>query len=123
MDDQVLITACLPGLPHAAYRLYALLAGVAHQRNARHAYFPVTLTGLQRIHPGTSGRAVASRTLVKQITELRKFNLIDVRAALDPNRPDLPVLVKVLGPDSDSWKAADGSALTLGELSAVAETQ
>lgn len=123
MDDGLLTVACLPNLPHGAFRLYAILDGVARQRKARDAYFPVTLTGLQRIHPGTSGKLAAIVTIAKQLSELRQHTLIDIRASIDRENPSLPILVKVLYPQSLTWVANDGSELAVADVKRVIEVQ
>jgi hypothetical protein len=129
MDDELLAVACMPGLSHGSFRLYAILAGVARQRGARDAYFPVTLTGLKKIHPGTAERVAGDMTIIKQVAELRQRNLLTTgsvalerQASLHRNKPDTPILVKLHYPNSSqSWEATDGSRLNVSTVQQVVE--
>lgn len=96
--DPVLAAACMPGLSHGAFRLYAILAGAAPQRKAEDGYFPVTLKGLLKLHPGIGGREAGPTTVIKQAAELTRHDLIAMASSLHRNSPELPVLVKVLEP-------------------------
>jgi hypothetical protein len=86
----------MPGLSHGAFRLYVILAGAAAQRSAEGDYFPVTLKGLLRLHPGIAGRCAGTTTVLKQMAELQRRGLILMDSALHRNEPELPVRVKVL---------------------------
>ncbi|MFE0472526.1 hypothetical protein ACFW2V_13020 [Streptomyces sp. NPDC058947] len=124
--DELLMVACTPGLSHGAFRLYLILAIAAHKEGSRDRFFPITLNGIQRVHPGTSGKPVGVSTIFKQIAELRAMDLLDMRAALHRNEPDLPVLVKVLYPRAGAtwkgrkssllWEATDGSWLNVASV-------
>ncbi|MCP9209727.1 hypothetical protein [Streptomyces cucumeris] len=124
MVDEITSVACLPGLSHGAFRLYAILAGVARQKDAQDSYFPVTLTGLQKVHPGTSGKCVGYVTILNQISELRRRDLLEIRASLNRNKPGLPVLVRVLYRNpSTCWIATDGSSLTASDVESLIDVQ
>lgn len=97
-NGRVLAAACLRGLSHSAFRLYYLLDVAARQRDAVDAYFQVTLKGLLEVHPGVAGRRAGSATVLKQLNELRRRNLIDLLSMPQRNKPGAPVLVKVLEP-------------------------
>lgn len=96
--DHVLSAALVQDLPHAAFRLYVILEGAARQANAKDEYFPVTLEGLMRLHPGVAGRPAGSTTIIKQIAVLRNLGLLETRAAIHRTEPRKPVLVKVTKP-------------------------
>jgi hypothetical protein len=128
--NELLTVACTPGLSHGSFRLYVILAAVANRRKSWDRFFPVTLNGLQKVHPGTTGKAAGITTIFKQITELKAQGLIDMRASLHRSEPDLPVLVKVLYPRPGgtwsgsrgsrlSWEATDGSWLTTSDVGEV----
>lgn len=128
---QLLAVACMPGLSHGAFRLYALLAGVAQQKGLHDTYFPITLTGLAKIHPGTAGKPAGFTTIVKQFTELRGRGLVEsgnvalsLQTNLQQNHPNVPILVRILHPDpARSWKATDGSRLKVADLGEVIKLQ
>lgn len=94
----MLAVACMPGLSHGAFRLYVILAGAARQQGAEDDYFPVTLKGLLAVHPGIAGRSAGATTVLKQVAELRRHELVAMRPALHRNEPELPVLMRVLYP-------------------------
>lgn len=93
--DRVLAAAMTSDISHGAFRLYAILEGASRQANAADEYFPVTLEGLRDVHPGTAGRPVGATTVIKQVAELRKHQLIDTRAAIHRTEPRKPVLVRI----------------------------
>lgn len=94
------LTAALTrGISHGAFRLYVILDGAARQAKMEDEYFPVTLDGLMKLHPGIAGRNAGATTIIKQIATLRNAGLLDVRAAIHRNEPCQPVLVKVIEPD------------------------
>lgn len=95
----VLTAALMPNIPHGAFRLYVILDGAAKQANAEGEYFPVTLEGLIRLHPGIAGRSAGATTIIKQVAALRGAGLLDVRAAIHRNEPRQPVLMKVMKPE------------------------
>lgn len=130
--DELLTVACTPGLSHSVFRLYVVLAAVSRKRGAQGKFFPITLTGLQKIHPGTSGKVAGFTTMMKQVAELRSLGLLDMRATLHRNEPDLPVLMKVLPPAAGEtwcalegsqlgWTTTDGSRLTASDVGRVSE--
>jgi hypothetical protein len=132
--DELLTVACTPGLSHGSFRLYVILAAVARKRGSRGKFFPVTLNGLQRVHPGTAGKEAGVTTIFKQINELKMEGLLHMRATLYRSEPDLPVLVKVLYPKASNagagsktsqltWEATDGSRLTASDVGRVIEMQ
>lgn len=124
MDDEFLAVACMPGLPHGAFRLWVILAEVAKRKGAPDEYFAVTLSGLKKIHPGTAQREAGVITVFKQLAELRKRELITTRGALRRDEPSLPVLVKVLYPGpSCTWTANDGSEMKAGAVEAAVGRQ
>lgn len=94
----VLTAALMPNIPHGAFRLYVILDGAAKQANAEDEYFPVTLEGLIRLHPGIAGRSAGATTIIKQVAALRGAGLLNVRAAIHRNEPRQPVLMKVMKP-------------------------
>lgn len=96
--DRVLAAALMPGLPHGAFRLYAILDAASHEANAENEYFPVTLEGLMALHPGIAGRGAGATTVIKQVAALRRHNLLETRAAIHRTEPRMPVLVRVLAP-------------------------
>lgn len=124
MDEELLIVACMPGLSHGAFRLYAILAGVARQQKSRDDYFPVTLTGLQKVHPGTAEKSAGGATIIKQVDELRRRKLLatgsvalETQTRLHRDKPGTPILVKLLYPDPAlPWTANDGSQLQVGDM-------
>lgn len=123
MDDDILLVACTPGLSHSAFRLYVILFGVEGQRGARGTFFPITLKGLKRVHPGIGEREAGITTIIKQFSELRRHGLVELRAALHKNQPDLPVLVKVVRPENRAWRSTDGSVLQLKDVQLIAGMQ
>lgn len=123
MDDDILSVACAPGLSNSAFRLYVILLGVERQKEAHGIFFPITLTGLKKVHPGTAERGAGITTIIKQVAELRRRGLLELRAALHRNQPDLPVLVKVLRPASRAWKSTDGSVLQVKDVELVVGMQ
>ncbi len=96
--DRVLAAALTPNLPHGAFRLYAILDAASREADAVDEYFPVTLEGLMRLHPGIAGRNAGATTIIKQIAALRGAGLLDTRAAMHRNEPTMPVLVKLFAP-------------------------
>lgn len=123
MDDELLAVACMPGLSHGACRLYLILAGASRRAGERGAFFPVTLAGLARIHPGTADKRAGLSTIIKQVAELRRKKLIEMRSALHRNQPTLPVFMKVLYPEALRWRAADGSDVAPGDIPSVVGQQ
>jgi len=134
MDDELLTVACMPGLSHGSFRLYAILRGVEEQlvratqdqvvKGSRGNYFPVTLSGLRRLHPGTAKKVAGYTTLIKQVAELRAFDLLETRAAMPRNEPDLPVLVKLLRPKKPhAWISADGNSVKVADVHRLVELQ
>jgi hypothetical protein len=93
--DRVLAVAITSEISHGAFRLYVILVGAAQDAGAGDEYFPVTLTGLIDLHPGIGGRKAGATTVIKQIAELRRGELIDTRAAIHRSEPRKPVLVRV----------------------------
>lgn len=133
--EQLLIVACTSDLSHGAFRLYALLAGVASKRGIRDDYLSVSLAGLQKIHPGTSGKIAGLTTLIKQATELKRFGLLEMREPLHRNAPSRPIQVKALPPrplpgqawhftegGQLAWCATDGSPLTVSDVERAIES-
>ena len=98
--NRVTAAALSPGLPHGAFRLYAILDAASREAKAQDDYFPVTLKGLMALHPGIAGREAGATTVIKQVDALRKQGLLDIRAAIHRTEPRMPVLVKVLDPKS-----------------------
>lgn len=123
MDDELLAVACMPGLSHGACRLYLILAGASLKAGAQDAFFPVTLAGLARIHPGTADKRAGLSTIIKQVAELRQRRLVEMRSALHRNQPTLPVFMKILYPGVFKWRAADGSDVALGDIPSVVGQQ
>jgi hypothetical protein len=93
--DRVFTVAITSEISHGAFRLYAIIVKAAQDADAGDEYFPVTLTGLMDLHPGIGGRKAGATTVIKQIAELRKSELIDTRAAIHRSEPRKPVLVRV----------------------------
>lgn len=89
------------GLTHGAARLYAILRLAARSLDAEGAYFSVTLAGLSRLQPGLAGKPIGATTLLKQMQELRKAGLVDLRGALPRHEPHVPAVLKVLSPPSE----------------------
>jgi len=104
--DRILNAACTPGLPHGAFRLYAILSATAQAKDSVDAYFTVTLAGLMELHPGVGGQSVGVTTLLKQAQELRRLGLLEIRGALHRNDTRVPVVVRVLPPQSPTPDAA-----------------
>lgn len=104
--EQLAAVAATRGLSHGAFRLYALLKGIAVQTGAEHEYFPVTLEGLTVLHPGIAGRDVGATTVVKQVAALRHAGLLETRAAIHRTEPRKPVLMRVLDPDVEQMDLA-----------------
>lgn len=97
-NDRVTAAALTPGIPHGAFRLYAILDAASREARAEDEYFPVTLEGLTRLHPGIAGRNAGATTIIKQVAALRRHGLLDTRAAIHRNEPKMPVLVKLFAP-------------------------
>lgn len=112
--DRVTTAACMPGLSHGAFRLYAILAGAARQKDSEDGYFTVTLKGLLDLHPGIAGRSVGVSTVLRQVTELQRAKLINTRSTLSRGEPELPVLVRVLEPIGSETQQRDVSAVIEG---------
>lgn len=125
MDDELLAVACTPGISHAAFRLYAILLGVERRKGARGNYFPVTLLGLQKLHPGTSEKVAGFTTIIKQVAELRQHKLVVTRAAMPRNEPNLPILLKVqhVDPEQYRWRTTSGPWASLDEVPTMIEMQ
>jgi hypothetical protein len=104
--DRVLAAALTPGISHGAFRLYVILEGAARQADAEGEYFPVTLEGLMKLHPGIAGRNAGATTIIKQIATLRSQGFLEMRAAIHRNEPREPVLVKILAASTVSTRVA-----------------
>lgn len=104
--ERVLAAALTQGLSHGAFRLYVILDGASREAGVENEYFPVTLEGLMRLHPGTGGREVGATTVIKQVSALRKIGLLDIRAAIHRTEPRKPVLVKVVDPPKGPTRVA-----------------
>jgi len=96
--DRALAAAVMPGLSHGAFRLYVILDAASREADAEGKFFPVTLEGLMRLHPGIAGRSAGATTVIKQVETLRRKGLLETRAAIHRNEPRIPVLVKVVDP-------------------------
>lgn len=96
--DRVMAAALSQGLSHGAFRLYVILDGASREAGVEDEYFPVTLEGLMRLHPGIAGRNAGATTIIKQVASLRRIGLLDTRAAIHRTEPRKPVLVKVMDP-------------------------
>lgn len=115
---ELMSLACMPGLSHASFRLFVILLGVEAQKGAQGNYFPVTLLGLQRVHPGIAEKVAGFSTITKQVMELRSHGLLDIRASMPRNEPNLPILVRLRrrDPGLDGWTATDGTKITAGDV-------
>lgn len=102
--DRIFVAALSPGLSHGAFRLYVILDGASREAGVEDEYFPVTLEGLLKLHPGTAGHTPGATTVIKQIAALRWAGLLDTRAAIHRTEPRKPVLVKVLDPAAPTGK-------------------
>jgi len=97
-NDRVLAAACMADLPHAMFRLYAILSSASEASETHGDYFPVTLRGLLELHPGVGGKPIGTTTLLKQTNELKRQGLIDMSGTLHRNAPHIPVMIRVLEP-------------------------
>lgn len=116
-SGHTLLTACLPGLTHGAFRLYVILDEVSARTESE--WFQVTLHGLQTVHPGSTGKVAGVSTIARQLGELRAQSLLDARHLFDKSRPDVPVLVRVLRPCPGTWRATDGTIVRLDEIERI----
>lgn len=118
MDNELLAVACMPGLSHGSFRLYTILMEVERGQEVRGKFFPVTLLGLQKVHPGTSGKVAGFTTIIKQVSELRQLRLLETRAPMPRNEPELPILVRLIhvDPEMHRWVATDGSELQVRDV-------
>lgn len=107
-----MVTAALSrDISHGDFRLYVILQGVAISAGAKNEYFPVTLEGLQILHPGTSNpdgvSSVAPTTVIRQIASLRKAGMVATQGAIHRNDPRKPALIKVLDPSDPDLDVSD----------------